>query len=110
MPILEFMVSEPPTSAELEAQALLSVSSEDVATRGLLQLVVRAEREIPHPTNETLTVRIRRKEYAQDGGITSILGSGSMNIGTDASFESDSVVITLAGNKEYPAHARVVTP
>lgn len=108
MAIFEYLVSEPPTSAELEAQALLCLSSEDVAARGLLKLVVQSEHEIPQPTNEVVLMRIRRQEYAPDGSITSILGEGTVGTETATTFDSTSIVISLNADGEQPAHARAV--
>jgi hypothetical protein len=109
MAILEYLVSEPPTSTELEAQVLASLDMGNMAARGILNLMIRAvNRDIPAPTNESLLLRIRRQEINEQGIATTILGEGIVNPESEANFQSDSIVIELAEDGELPARARVV--
>lgn len=108
MAILEYLVVEPPTSAELEAQALASLNVAEVAAKGLLHLVIRANHEVPKPTDESLELRIRRQEINPEGHVTSVLGNGAISADAETYFQSDSIVISLSPDGQQSARAHIV--
>lgn len=109
MPVVEYLVANPSTSAELEAQALTALRHEDVALKGLLNVVVRAKREVPAPVDEPLLMRIRRREYADNGHATTILGETAEDTDPATSLQSDSIIIRLSEDPSAPASAHIVT-
>lgn len=108
MPIKFYEVVEPPTSAELEAMALEVMQEQDTALKGLLNVVLRSQDE-PDNGSEPLQMSIRRTEFDKFGQMSTILGPGTLNAGTEAGTHSDSVRLKLStDNGSEPALASLV--
>lgn len=89
------MVVEPPTSGEVEARTL-----RELGESGVLSLVMLAvEQEVPRPTEQVVTFRIRRTGHPETGGMV-ITG-----------FTDDQRHITIATQKDgdQPALATIVS-
>jgi len=107
--MLEFNVTEPPTSDGVQERARAAMAAQTKATRNILHLTVEPIQEVPAPTSEDVTVRILRPTYDDDGTLTVIEGRLVSPEDPELATELGSVIINL-GKPSVAALANIVTP